>query len=226
MRRGKYEQARERFVQSQAITADLGIPLGVSWTAIQLGHVEMHLGRYDRAREEGDRALNLCREQNIQQHLGHALLLLSSIAMAEAMDSKAQALLEESVDVLRHTKRSPGLEQALAVQALCAFKLSQTDLAWQCLREVVFDADLRGFEEGLYAPRLTAALACALLLAERGESERASQVYALVQRDPHVSHSRWFADVCERKISATPAPPREQAEDLIAVMEDVLDELG
>ena len=241
VRRGKYEQARERFAQSQALTDDLGELHGVSWAGIQLGHVEMHLGCYDRAREEGERALALCREQHILPHLGqHALLLLGSVALAEGAYAHAEALLAESIAVFRQDRGPPGLEQALAVQALSALKLGQTDMAWQRLREVVLDAGLHDFEEGLYVPRLTAALACVLLLAERGDDERASQVYALASHDPHVAHSRWFADVCEGKIAAAAPQLRGhgfararttidaygQAGDLVAVLEDVLAESG
>jgi tetratricopeptide (TPR) repeat protein len=241
VRRGRYAQARERFAQSQALTEDLGGLDGVAWTGIQLGHVEMHLGRYDRAREEGERALALCREQHILPHLGqHALLLLGSVALAEGAYAHAEALLAESIAVFRQDRGPPGLEQALAVQALSALKLGQTDMAWQRLREVVLDAGLHDFEEGLYVPRLTAALACVLLLAERGDDERASQVYALASHDPHVAHSRWFADVCEGKIAAAAPQLRGhgfararttidaygQAGDLVAVLEDVLAESG
>ena len=42
---------------------------------------------------------------------------------------------------------------------------------------------------------LEAMAAAAAVLAERGEVERAVEIYALVNRHPYVANSRWFGDV-------------------------------
>ena len=85
-------------------------------------------------------------------------------------------------------------------------------------------------------PRITALPATALLLADRGEPERAVELYALASRYPYVAHSRWFEDAAGKHIAALAAglPPdvvsaaqeRGRARDLDATVEELLVELG
>jgi hypothetical protein len=77
--------------------------------------------------------------------------------------------------------------------------------------------------------------ALSLLLAERGETERAVEVYALASRYSLVANSRWFEDVIGRHIAAvaitlppevvTAAQERGQARDLWATVGELLAEL-
>jgi hypothetical protein len=78
--------------------------------------------------------------------------------------------------------------------------------------------------------------AVALLLADRGEVERATELYALAWTVPHVAHSRWYEDVAGRELAALAAglPPevreaaqaRGRARDLWATAEELAAELG
>jgi hypothetical protein len=75
----------------------------------------------------------------------------------------------------------------------------------------------------------------ALLLADRGETERAVELYALASRYPFVANSAWFEDVAGRHIAAVAArlPPdavvaaqeRGRARDLDATVAELLTEL-
>jgi hypothetical protein len=77
--------------------------------------------------------------------------------------------------------------------------------------------------------------AVALLLADRGESELAVELYALASRHPLVTNSQWFQDVAGRQIAAMAGtlPPevvaaaqeRGRARDLEATVQEVLAEL-
>ena len=77
--------------------------------------------------------------------------------------------------------------------------------------------------------------AVALFLADRGEVERAVEVYAAASAHPYVSGSRWFEDVAGRRIAtlAEGLPPgvaeaareRGAARDIWAVAEELLAEL-
>ncbi len=51
--------------------------------------------------------------------------------------------------------------------------------------------------------------AIALYLVDRGEVERAVELYALALRNPHFANSRWFEDVAEKHIAtaAKALPP-------------------
>jgi hypothetical protein len=83
---------------------------------------------------------------------------------------------------------------------------------------------------------LDALPAIALLLADRGQAERAVELYALASRYPFVSNAQWFEDVAGAHIAAVAAtlPPdvvaaaqeRGQARDLEATVKELLAELG
>jgi hypothetical protein len=83
---------------------------------------------------------------------------------------------------------------------------------------------------------LRALLGIALLLADRGETERAVELYALASRYPLVANAQWFEDVAGVHIAAAAAtlPPdvvaaaqeRGRARDLKATVEELLEELG
>ena len=78
--------------------------------------------------------------------------------------------------------------------------------------------------------------AMALVLADRGEIERAVELYALASRYPMVANSRWYEDVAGQHIAAVAAtlPPdvvaaaqeRGRARDLKATIAELLVELG
>jgi len=75
-----------------------------------------------------------------------------------------------------------------------------------------------------------------LLLADRGEVERAVELYALASRYRRVANSRWFEDIAGNHIAAAAAtlPPkvvaaaqaRGRARDLDATVTELLVELG
>jgi hypothetical protein len=91
---------------------------------------------------------------------------------------------------------------------------------------------------GAILPVLHTLPAAALLLADRGEAERAVELYALASRHPVVANSRWFEDVAGRHIVAAAAHPegvppelavaaqeRGRERDLWATLEELLTEL-
>jgi len=94
---------------------------------------------------------------------------------------------------------------------------------------------LRTASEIVIFPIITALPAIALLLADRGEVERAVELYALASRYPRVANSRWFEDVAGNHIAAAATLPpkvvaaaqaRGRARDLDATVAELLAELG
>jgi hypothetical protein len=77
--------------------------------------------------------------------------------------------------------------------------------------------------------------AIALLLADRGQAERAVELYALASRYPQVSNAQWFEDVAGKEIAAVAATlkpdvvaaaqERGRARDLEATAGELLAEL-
>jgi hypothetical protein len=90
-------------------------------------------------------------------------------------------------------------------------------------------------ETGAFFPLIYGLPAAALLLADRGEVERAVEAYALASRYPFVANSRWFEDVAGQHITAVAAtlPPdivavaqeRGRTRDLQATVAELLAEL-
>jgi hypothetical protein len=91
-------------------------------------------------------------------------------------------------------------------------------------------------EIGAFLPLIHALPAIALLWADRGEVERAVELYALASRYPFVANSCWFADVAGKHIAAVAdtLPPevvaaaqeRGRARDLWETAEELLAEWG
>jgi hypothetical protein len=77
--------------------------------------------------------------------------------------------------------------------------------------------------------------AISLLLADREQTERAVELYALAARYPYVANSRWFEDVAGREIDAlgatlsqeivAAAQERGRARDLWPTVDELLVEL-
>ena len=87
-------------------------------------------------------------------------------------------------------------------------------------------------------PLTYALLGTVLLLAGRGQPERAVELYALVSRYPNVAHSRWVQDVVSKPVAAAAALPggpppevvsaaqeRGRGRDLWATAEEMLEDL-
>jgi hypothetical protein len=110
--------------------------------------------------------------------------------------------------------------------------LGTPDQARRCLSECL----QLGGKTGSILPILHALPAVALLLADRGEAERAVELYALASRYPFVASSRWFEDVAGKHTAAaaTGLPPdavaaaqeRGRTRDLWATVEELPAELG
>ena len=118
-----------------------------------------------------------------------------------------------------------------ALPGYAARRLGRLGQAQQCFcRALRLSSDIRSPWTLLYALPGVASL-----LADRGEVERAVEVYALASRYPFVAHSRWFEDVAGKHIVAAAetllpdvvavARERGRARDLWATAEELLTEL-
>jgi predicted ATPase/DNA-binding SARP family transcriptional activator len=229
---GKLAEARALLEESVSIYRDLGIRSWLSAESIwQLCQVEVHLGRYERARTLGRASLALTQELGYWSGICISLRLLSWAALAEGAYAEAEQLSRESVTVYE-TEEWYDPWPALASLGYAARGLGQRAQARHHVHEAL---------------RTAAAIqACwslmfvlpgmALLLADEGQVERAVELYALASCDPLVANSRWFEDVAGRHIAAAAAslPPevvtaaqeRGRARDLDATVAELLEELG
>jgi tetratricopeptide (TPR) repeat protein len=199
-----------------------------------LCEAKSHLGEYAQARAVGQRTLAGYRETPHARTwaIGFAHFVLGLVALAEDAYAEARRLLEESVTLLRGAQGPDNLAWALAVSAYAARGLGELPEAEQCLSEA-----LRIYAEtGVFFSPMYGLPAAALLLADRGQEERAVELYALASRYPFVANSRWFEDVAGRHLAAVAAAlpsevvaaaqERGQARDLDATVAELLEELG
>ena len=88
--------------------------------------------------------------------------------------------------------------QAHAVLGVAALRLGKIPEA----QENLYEALHLSAGAGAFVPLMYVIPGAALLLAERGEDERAVELYALASRSSFVANSRWFSDIAGKHISA------------------------
>jgi tetratricopeptide (TPR) repeat protein len=228
---GKYAEGHLLLEESVPIYNDLGFHRNLAFPSVMLGTAKVHLGRYAQARSQGHRSLALSRKLGNRRETGHSLRLLGSVALAGKAYAEAQELLQESDVVYREIGQRHGLSMTLVVLGYAARARGQLFQAREHLCEALRTAT------GIWAviPLVEVLPVMALLLADRGETERAVELYALASRYPFVANSRWFEDVAGRYIAAIAAtlPPdvvaaaqeRGRARDLEATILELVAEL-
>ena len=131
---------------------------------------------------------------------------MSGLAALGMQDyAEAHRSLSESISALQQMGHQEHLNCAMSMSAYATRGLDLPVQAARCLSEALKSATkVRTFIALQYA--LPAA---ALLLADRGETERAVEVYALAARHPFVANSHWFEAVAGRQMADAAAglPP-------------------
>ncbi len=196
---GEFAEATALLKECLAIYTDLG--LRFSLEVAMLGDAEVHQGRYRVGRSHAQEALGIAQETGYQRGKGYALLVLGEAALAQGEFVEAWGYLDESMAVYRRIGQWEEWHRALATSILAA---RNRDLGPGIKSD--FLAGLRDAVEGLAALPLVWGLpALALLMAKEGAGAHAVELYALAERQPLVSHSRWFEDVVGRAIAAATA---------------------
>jgi predicted ATPase/DNA-binding SARP family transcriptional activator len=230
---GRFGAAREAVAETLILYTELGMRHQRTYALLLWAQLHRHLGDYSAAQPAAEEALFTARELGNKRGIGLALGLMGALALAERAYAEARRLCEESVAAWHAAMGQPSRHEGeLACLALASRALDQGAKAWGHL--------LMGLEwaasHRLFRPLLQALAANALLLADRGEAERAVEVYALAQAYPLVAHSRWFEDVAGREMAdvaaglpadvAQAAQARGQASELWSTAEDLLEEVA
>ena len=190
----------------------------VNYSHWLLGLVDMHLGRWERGNTMAQMSLEVSRELGNPLGIALSFRLLCCLALAEGergLDvgmppylaraievreayTEARRLAQESVAILREMRRRSSLAMTLAVLATAERGLGDLSRGQDHLSEALRISA----ETGAFEPSLSTLPAIALLLADRGERERAVELYALASEHPYVANSRWFESVYGRHIAA------------------------
>jgi predicted ATPase len=228
---GRLSEAHVSLQQSMEIADELGHRWQLAHTSLLMGFAMVLLGRYEQAQDTAQRGLVLSREVGYQRGMGLALLLLGCLAVVEAEYDSAQQLLQESVAIYRALRQQHELGQAYAALAYAERGLKRPERA----RCYLAPALQIGVEIGAPVPLMLALPVVALLMADRGEVERAIELYALASSFSVMSNSLLFEDVAGKHIatvSAALAPEkvvaakeRGRSRDLWTTAAELLDEL-
>jgi tetratricopeptide (TPR) repeat protein len=196
-----------------------------------LGAAHVHLGEYEQAREATQEAVVLNRESLSYLPLGLALAVRGDVELVMGQETAALELFQQAAGVSREREERKRLADALAHRAYVARRLGQGREAQRNVSEAIH----LGCEIRSLLPLWAALPACALLLADRGELERAAELYGLAWSVPHVARSQWYEDVAGRELAAVseglPLEVREaalergRARDVVGTLRELLAEL-
>jgi len=229
---GRFAEAYPHSEAALAVANEMASdPAQAASTLAMLGEIDLHLGRYAKARHNAEAGLARVQGGGHRWHIGHVLLCLGTAAMAEGAYVEAQRHLQESLDQFRRSQTQASVIWAHAALASVALLQDESSVSQAHLLEALsLLSEHRSFITALFA------LPCvALLLAKRGQAERAAEVYALAERYPYVSNSRFWQDVVGKRVAAAAASlsaevvaaaqERGRARNLWATVEELLGEL-
>lgn len=229
---GRFSEAEALLEESVDIFNKLGGGGDLVFTHILLGATKTQLGQYEQAHAWVNLGLQLARKFDDRAGEGRALLWLGRIALVEEGYPGAQALLQESVAIFREVGQKDQLSAALTSLGYSS-RAAGDQLA---ARRYLMEALETSIEIGAFLPLLFAIPLAALLAADRGEKERAIELYALASRYPFVTNSRWCGHAFGRQISTvastfptevvTAAQERGKSRNMWSTANELLAELG
>jgi len=228
---GRFAEAHGLLADALAEMQDLGVPRYAATTNSVLAWAKVNLGLYEEAGLLYEASLEQYREMDDRRGAGGCLGRLGMIAVGREAYAEAQQLLQESFAIIREVHQPDGLAEALIGLGHVERALGQSARARQHLAEGMRIASkIWAFRAQLSSLRLMA-----LLLVDRGEVERAIELYALAMRYPYAANSRHWGDIAGKHIAAAAAtlPPelveaaqaRGRARDLEATVVELLAEL-
>ena len=161
-----------------------------------------------------------------------AYLELGRVALAEQDDAAAQQLIQQAMPIVQEMRHDTDVGEALNLSGIAAIRLGQLSGAQQHLAKAL----RLGVEAHIPYELARATAGIALLLAKRGETERAVELYALASCNPLIARSRWYEDVLGGPIAAAAAaglPPevvaaaqeRGRARDPWTTVEELLEKM-
>lgn len=191
---GRFSEAETLLEESATIFDELGGSGDLVFTNILLGATNAHLGRYGKARSREELGLELAKKFEDRSGVARALLWLGRIALIEEAYAEAQHHMQESYAIFREVGQKDQLSAASASLGLANLCLGDNLVAHNCLVEAMQTA----VSIGAFLPLLFAIPLSALLAANRGEVDRAAELYSQASRYPFVSQSHWCRSVYGR----------------------------
>jgi len=195
---GQFEQLLGLQEHLLVVYKDLGDRVMIGTTHAEMGETLTHLGRYAEAEEQMRDGLGYF--QGISPYedaLRHRYL--GDILLARGRPSEALAAYQYSLAFFQAVDYKGWVCTALTGLSRAELALGDSSNAWAHVCQA-----LRIFREmHLYAFFLPLTFSVlALLLADRGDANKAAELYGIASRQPYLSNSRWFADLYTQPLEA------------------------
>jgi tetratricopeptide (TPR) repeat protein len=188
---GRFQEVLELRQKRLLILEELGDPAGISELYMLLGEAYHHIGDYDTAEIKGRKGFEYLSNKGSKFYQAWSRWFLGLTLFAKNDYQQAYNLLSKAVEITRELGKNPHLVGYLAGLIRVEIAMGNHQIAERLLIE--------GLEEAITAGEpfmmLYILASAALLLAVRGDIEKALKVYSLVQSWDFVLNSVWFSDV-------------------------------
>jgi tetratricopeptide (TPR) repeat protein len=231
---GQPKEAQPVLEECTVLCQELGLYSDTFIDAIgYLGVAYEFLGLYTQMRVQGQSILALAQETGYWLGLEQAYYLVGAAALAEQAYQEAEQWLQKSVALTRGKQDVVGLPAfGLTSWALSTYWLGDATKASQQLAEALqIVTEIRTIR-----PAAHGLLLAALLLTDRGECERAVELYSVAASYPFVANCHWCHAVAGWRMEAvaatlptnivTAAQARGRERDVWVTVEELLTELA
>jgi tetratricopeptide (TPR) repeat protein len=229
-RLGGFDEGHRLAEEVVALHEDLGMRYLLAREKQMLAWFKTNLGLYEEACLVGQDVLAHCRAMGHLSGVAWCLCGLAEAVEAQGDYVQAKELLQQSLSIIRDYSWE-GCTLVLLHLGHVERALGEHDEAHRHLAEALQRVtEIRASKPVLFSLSLFA-----LLLADRGDIDRAIEVYALATRDPYAANSRFWEDRAGKHIAAAAAtlPPevvaaaqkRGRDRDLEATVAELLVEL-
>jgi tetratricopeptide (TPR) repeat protein len=188
---GKFEEVIELRQKHINFLEKLGDPFRISELYMLLGEAYHHIGDYASAEVKGRKGFDFLRIRGDKFFQCWSAWFLSLTLIAKNDTQQAYSLLTQAVAMSQEISNKPHLVGNLAALSRVEIANGNFESAERHLYEGLQEAIISG--EPFMMLYILASLA--LLLAVRGDTQTALEVYSAVQSWNFVSNSKWFSDV-------------------------------
>jgi len=225
--RGDLDEGYSKLEESVALLETLGKNYSLALWIAFLGMLQMWLGRYEEARLQSERAIAISTEIDYPRGIGMASWVMGNLALLRGAYSEALVWAQRSYEILQEIEQSDDKIWSLSLLANVTLVSGDIPQAQHYIRETILAAiDIHSFWGPIFLMPVVA-----LYLIQRGEKERAIEIYALAACYPLVEKAPWFHDLAMRQVVAfTAALPTKivfaaQARGKVRDMQSTLAEL-
>lgn len=195
---GEFARSCEFVIKASHTFNDLGILDLYIFASIGSGLGLSHLRKYSEAIEAVMEGIPLAQELDSRREIGLGYVILGMAYLGQGNFTQARDWALKCVQQYRDLHQREELAMGLAILSYTNRALGQRQPAQEYLVEIL----KLGLDTGGAYPVMYALVATALLLVDRGDVERALEIYALAERYPFVEKSRWFEDIAGREVNA------------------------